>query len=258
MNLLKPHAVIPHNTRIIVLVAWGICFFLYWQEGASSVIPKPTEILSSSVELWKQGNLPYALWVSFNTNSQALCLTATFTLFFSYLTVLPATRDITTVISSFRFLSMTGLVIAFTLFFSGGRSLKVALLTFGMTVFSVTQLREEIEAIPKEILDDARTLRLGDWGVVWEVIVLGKMDVALTILRQNAAMGWAMLTMVEGIVRSEGGIGALLLDERKHFNYSAVFAIQLAVLTVGLCQDFGIARMIQLLCPYAFLNQEKK
>jgi len=41
------------------------------------------------------------------------------------------------------------------------------------------------------------------------VIVLGRADAAFDAMRQNAAMGWMMLTMVEGISRSEGGIGGL-------------------------------------------------
>ena len=48
-------------------------------------------------------------------------------------------------------------------------------------------------------------------------------------MRQNAAMGWMMLTMVEGISRSEGGVGAMLLNQNKHFHLSAVFAIQLTI-----------------------------
>ena len=54
--------------------------------------------------------------------------------------------------------------------------------------------------------DHARSLRFSDWRVVWEVVVLGTADKAFEILRQNAAIGWMMLTMVEGISRSEGGM----------------------------------------------------
>jgi len=43
-----------------------------------------------------------------------------------------------------------------------------------------------------------------------------------------------MLTMVEGISRSEGGVGAMLLNQNKHFHLSAVFAIQLTILLLGL------------------------
>lgn len=46
--------------------------------------------------------------------------------------------------------------------------------------------------------------------------------------------------MVEGITRSEGGIGALLLNQNKYFNLSAVFAIQLTILAYGILQDYAL------------------
>ena len=46
--------------------------------------------------------------------------------------------------------------------------------------------------------------------------------------------------MVEGIARSEGGVGAMLLNQNKHFHLAEVFAIQLLILVVGILQDYGI------------------
>src|SRR5258706_162560 len=82
-----------------------------------------------------------------------------------------------------------------------------------------------------------RTLGMTEWRAVWEVVVLGTADRALEALRQSAAMGWMMLTMVEGIVRSEGGIGAMMLNENKHLQLDAVFALIVVVLLVGVAQD---------------------
>ncbi len=112
--------------------------------------------------------------------------------------------------------------------------------------------------VPKEKFDLARTLRMGEWRVVWEVIVLGRADAAFDAMRQNAAMGWMMLTMVEGISRSEGGIGALLLNQNKHFRLEAVFAIQIAILLIGLFQDYALGLAKKFLFPYADLQLEKR
>ena len=81
---------------------------------------------------------------------------------------------------------------------------------------------------------------MSEWRVVWEVVILGTADQAIEVLRQNAAIGWMMLTMVEGISRSEGGVGAMLLNQNKHFRLAEVFAIQVSILMVGLVQDYGI------------------
>src|SRR4029079_16401550 len=116
----------------------------------------------------------------------------------------------------------------------------------------------EVEQIPRDKLDHARTLRFSEWQVAWEVVVLGAADKAIELFRQNAAIGWMMLTMVEGIVRSEGGVGAMLLNQNKHFRLAQVFAIQIVILAVGLFQDYGIGILRRLVCPYADLTLERK
>ena len=136
--------------------------------------------------------------------------------------------------------------------------MKVALLVFGMSVFFVTSMLDVVLAIPKDRFDHARTLRMGEWRVVWEVVVLGTIDKAFDVLRQNAAIGWMMLTMVEGISRSEGGIGAMLLSQNRHFHLAEVFAIQLLILIVGILQDYGIGGIRRLVCPYADLTLERR
>jgi NitT/TauT family transport system permease protein len=64
--------------------------------------------------------------------------------------------------------------------------------------------------------------------------------------------------MVEGIVRSEGGVGVMLLNQSKHFRLADVFAIQFVILLVGLLQDFGIGLARRLVCPYADLKLERQ
>ena len=132
------------------------------------------------------------------------------------------------------------------------------MLTFGVTVFMTDSMVAEVKSIPLERFDHARTLRFGEWHVLYEVVILGTIDRAFEILRQNAAMAWMMLAMVEGTVRSGGGIGTLLLNQDKHFNLALVFAIQFVILGVGLLQDYGIAVMKRVACPYAALVTEGK
>src|SRR2546423_1702414 len=81
-----------------------------------------------------------------------------------------------------------------------------------MPVFFVTSMASVIAAIPKEDFDHARTLRMSEWRVVWEVVILGTVATAFEVMRQNAAIGWMMLTTVEGIFRGEGGVGAMLMN----------------------------------------------
>jgi NitT/TauT family transport system permease protein len=62
-----------------------------------------------------------------------------------------------------------------------------------------------------------------------------------------------MLTMVEGISRSEGGIGALLMDQNKHFHLAAIIAVQGVFLVAGFFQDAFLAWLKSVLVPFAAL-----
>jgi NitT/TauT family transport system permease protein len=194
---------------------------------------------------------------SFKLNLEALGLSTIISLGLAYLTVLPVFRPLVAGIARGRFLSLTGFSVLFMVVTGGGHALKLSLMVFGVTVFYVTSVASVIAAIPRAEFDYARTLRMSEWRVVWEVVILGTADKAFEVLRQNAAIGWLMLTLVEGIVRSEGGLGAALLAQQKQFQIANVFAIQLLILIVGLTQDWTIGALRRLCCPYADLRLER-
>jgi NitT/TauT family transport system permease protein len=236
------------GTLVMMLGAWF---------ARPTFIPSPVDVVKAYPNLMDQGLL-LQLYVSLATNLQAIGLSCLLMIPLAYLTVLPAMRPFVKAISKARFLGLTGFVILFTIFFGGGHALKVALLVFGMSVFLITTLYEVVENIPREEFDHARTLGMGPWGAVLEVVIIGRFDQVIDAVRQNAAMGWVMLTMVEGLVRFEGGLGALMLAEDKHIRLDAVFAVQALVLGIGVVQDVLLLGVRRLLCPYASLALERQ
>jgi NitT/TauT family transport system permease protein len=252
----SPNAVLNKNAVRALIAFQIVVLILLWIFSPFVLLPKPSEVLSAFNELWEQG-LGAELITSFYLNIQAIAVSTVVTLLLAYATVMPFFRPVVALLSKLRFLSLVGLTFFFTLMAHSGHELKLSLLVFSVSVFFVTGMADVINGIPKEQFDLARTLRMGEWRVVWEVIVLGQIDKVFDVLRQNAAMGWMMLTMVEGIVRSEGGVGTVLLDQNHHFRLAAVFAIQLTILMLGLFQDYGIGLAKNLLCPYASLTLER-
>jgi NitT/TauT family transport system permease protein len=238
-----------------VEVLLGILFWIY---SPMKFLPGPAEVFRAFGELWTKQGLGSELIASFKLNLIALAWSAVISTGLAYLTVLPVFRPFVAAVSKGRFLSLAGFTLIFTYAFGGGRNLQIAMLVAGVTVFYVTSMASVIGSIPKGELDHARTLRMSEWRVVWEVVILGTGDKALEVLRQNAAIGWMMLTLVEGVVRSEGGVGAMLLNNVKYFKLPEVYAIQIAILVVGLLQDGGIALLRRLICPYADLILERK
>lgn len=244
----RVHWILGLGTLIALVGAWAL---------RPTFLPSIPEVFEAFPNLVDQGLLDQ-LFVSLTTNLQAIFITCVLTIPLAYLTVLPALRPFVRSLSKGRFLGLTGFVVLFTLVFGGGHALKIALLVFGLGVFLITSLYDIVEAIPREEFDHARTLRLGSWGSVVEVVILGHLDAVIDAIRQNAAMGWVMLTMVEGLVRFEGGLGAMMLAEDKHVKLDAVFAIQAVVLAIGVLQDWGFVAIRKMLCPYAALTLERQ
>jgi NitT/TauT family transport system permease protein len=257
-RIFLPNRAVSASTMGILILVEAAIALTIWLFSPFKVLPRPLETLSALRDLWMTQGLGQELFVSLKLNLYALGITAVLSLVLSYLTVVPLFRPIVAAISKGRFLSLAGFTFIFTLVVGGGFPLKVSLLVFGITVFYITSMASVIAAIPKEAFDHARTLRMKEWQVVWEVVILGTADKAFEVLRQNAAIGWMMLTMVEGIVRGEGGIGAMLLNANKHFILAEVFAIQIVILLTGLVQDYAIGAARRFCCPYADLVLERK
>ncbi len=253
-----PNRLVSPST-IKIMVGFQVVFFLMvWLNSPFKVLPRPGEVFESVRDLWMHKGLGQELISSFIFNFQALVITTFISLIVAYFSVVPFVRPIVAAVSKGRFLSLAGFSFLFTVLVQGGHSLKLALLVFAMSVFFLTSMANVVTEIPRSAFDHARTLRMSEWRVVWEVVILGTADKAFEVIRQNAAIGWMMLTMVEGIVRSEGGIGVMLLNQQKYFRIADVFAIQLVILVVGLGQDTIISLLRRLGCPYASLTLERK
>ena len=229
-----------------------------WVASPFKTLPTPIEIWRAIGELWWQGGLGPELFTTLKLIAHATLITTALALVLAYATVVPFMRPLVEAASKLRFLGLTGLVFPLTLMTGGGYSLKVAMLTFGMASFFVTSMAEIVLEIPRSEFDHMRVLGASEGTIVWEVVVRGTLDRALDVLRQNVAIGWSMITMVEGISRAEGGIGALILNENKHFRLAEVYAILVVILIVGMMIDYGMGILRNIACPHIALTRVKR
>ena len=253
----RPHQRVPGGAYAGMVALWTVAALLLWITLPAPV-PGPGEVLAELKRLVVEGGLLGDLWTSLALFAEALVLSTALSLVFAYLTAVPALRPPVLGLTRARFLSLVGFLFIFTVFLGGGHGLKLALLTYGITPFLLTSMVDVVASVPAERIDHARTLRMGEWRVLWEVVVLGQLGPTLDAIRQNAAMGWMMLTMVEGLVRGEGGIGTLLMDQDKHLRLAAVFAIQIVFLLAGFGQDAFLAWLKRVLAPYSLLTTAER
>ena len=241
-----------------ITIIWVAVLLLAWSFGTSFSLPSPGEIPGAWFRLVTEEGLIYELGVSLKLNIEAVAISTLISVCFSYMTLTTLGSFPVRVLSKFRFFGMAGFVIVFTRAFGGEHALKVALLCFGMTAFFLTSMIDVVGSATRKEFDHTRSLRMSRWRGIYEVVVIGKLDLTFDALRQNAAIGWMMLTMVEGLVRFEGGVGVIMLNESKYRNLAAVFAVQLTVLFIGIVQDQFIGWLKNVCCPHSKLVLEKK
>lgn len=259
MNTTLRHAFLPYasfpksRVRLLFAAQAGLALCL-WLAGASHALPSLQEVAHAWHRLAMDEGMLVELWESAKVLLLALGLSSALSLLITALGTAPAFMPAAEFSSLLRFLGFAGLTYVFMLLTQDGYQLKLALLVFGMTAMMVTAMLAEVRAIPQQAVDHCKTLGMKHWRITWELAVLGKADVFLDQVRQNAAVGWTLLAMVESLARSQGGIGAMLLNQNRYFQLAGVFAIQLTILLYGIAQDWLLGRLKDALCPYALIG----
>lgn len=250
-NLFLPYASNSGNRVRTLLLAQAVLALALWFGSHSKTLPGPQEVWASWWLLVQSQGMLLEMWNSVQVLLLALLLSSLISLTLAAAATAPVFAGLVQFSSILRFLGFAGLSYVFMLLTNDSYQLKLALLVFGISVMMVTAMQAEVKAIDQAAIDHCKTLGLKNWRITWELVVLGKADVFLDLVRQNAAIGWTLLTMVEGLTRSQGGIGAMLLNQNRYFQLSGVFAIQLTILLYGLLQDHVFGQIKAALCPYA-------
>jgi NitT/TauT family transport system permease protein len=94
-----------------------------------------------------------------------------------------------------------------------------------------------IKDIPNEEFDHAKTLGCNRWEILWEVVIKGRIDYVIELVRQNLAIVWVLVT-VESILIAAGGLGVLIKNGDRLGANGRVIAVQGIIILVGISLDF--------------------
>jgi NitT/TauT family transport system permease protein len=129
--------------------------------------------------------------------------------------------------------------------------MQVSVLVVFMSLYFITSLLAVLKDIPKEEIDHARSLKCSRWEVLWEVVIKGRLDYVLEVLKQNLSIVWMMLVTVESILVAAGGLGVLIKNSDKFMNHGRIVALQIVILLVGLLLDWIINLVRKSLFKYS-------
>lgn len=258
LDLFSPNKTISKRNVTIMVICQVAIILLLWCTSTSALIPQPVGILKAWKDLASSGGLMQDLYASTKLCFHAILISVVVSATMAYLTVLPFFKPSGFIMRKLRFLPMAGLSFVFTLMSTNGYDLKIKLLVFGVSVFIVDSMIGVVQSVTDNEYNHARTIFGNEWKVVWERVILGKAHQMLNAVKQNFAIAWTMLTFAEGLVRSDGGVGALMLNENKHLQLDSVFAILLSLFFVGILIDYLFGVLRNALFPYADLATQTR
>lgn len=262
MNTLKalftPLTTISRRTFSILVVLNSLLAIILWQIFASGgLIPTPVKIGESVARILTSSDLMDNFFISLTLTLKGMSYSILIALVICYLSLIPFFNPLAKFVIKCRYLTLTGLIFLFTLLTSNGHALKMSLLIFGIVPFFVTSFLSIIDSINEQEYELCKTLRMNNWQTLVEVVIIGKLDMVLEVMRQNFAIAWMMITMVEGLNMSEGGLGTMLIKSNKYIDLGSVFAILLIILAIGVFFDYLLKQLRSWLFPYTKLQVRK-
>lgn len=253
-SFFSPLGTISKSAATILLTGELVIALVAWQLSGGGLLPTPSRVLESITKILGQSFFYDNFFITLGLVLQAMGLSIVIAMAVSYLYLIPAFAPVTKFVMKCRYLTLTGLIFLFTLLTSSGHSLKISLLIFGIVPFFVTSLVSVIDGIDKAEFDLCKSLRMTNVEAWWEVVILGTLDQVFEVMRQNFAISWIMITMVEGLNMSEGGLGTMLIKSNKYIDLGTVFGILVVIFFVGVCSDYLLAALRKWLFPYTRFN----
>lgn len=226
----------------MIVLFWIVLVLIFWfvsSMGERHLFPSPQQVLTGFTELYNEGlvvHIASSLWLCL----RAILIAVLISLILTYLSTIPVIKPIANAISKLRYLPLTGITFYLAIIISDARTMQVWVLVVFMSTYLTTSLLSMVYSISQEEFDHARSLKCSRWEVLWEVVVKGRIDHVIEVIRQNLAIVWMMLVTVESILVAAGGLGFLIKNSDKFMNHGRIIALQIVILGVGLFIDFAL------------------
>jgi len=253
-KLFKPFEKLPSNQVTLIYVGWTALLLLFWiitaSIGDKHLFPTPAQVLKGLEGLYNEGlvvHIASSLWLCI----RAIFISIIISLVVSYISPIPLLQFFAKTLSKLRYLPLTGITFYLAILIESGRTMQIWVLVVFMSTYLTTSLLGMINSIPQEEFDHARTLQCNRWEVLWEVLIKGRMDYVIEIIRQNLAIVWMMLVTVESIMVASGGLGFLIKNSDKFMNHGRIVALQIIILALGLGIDFVLEKSRKIFFRYS-------
>jgi len=227
---------------------------LFWYQSGSAYIPAIHEILLAIPRLITLKNLIPEFLQTFIFCIKAFMFSILIGITIAYLSIIPMFRITCEFLRKFRFLPSAGLTFLFLKINPSATSQMMMMMCFTISAFMIDSFVQIALSIASDNINYCKSLRLSRWEMVRELLIYEKAPEFFIAAIQNFSIAWMMISTVENLFRSNGGLGVVLAGASKYFHYDEIYAIQLIILFTGIIADLILRRIRVFFFPYVKLK----
>jgi len=243
-NLFSIRSPLPKKTAFVlgfvapalVLGAW--CGLTYGNLVQPDFLPKPTEVIRGTLQLFIQYDLGTAIVVSTRRIAIAFLLASALALPLGVLMGAfdPINRFFEPIMAPLRYMPISAFIPLLILWFGIYEKQKIAFLFLGVFVYLLPVVVSSIRLVPEEFVQTALTLGASRFQVVRTVLVPAALPEIFDSFRVMNAIAWTYVILAEA-VNPEHGLGYMVELARTHQKASWSFAGLLVIGGIGLLTD---------------------
>jgi NitT/TauT family transport system permease protein len=245
---------LPKRTAFVLgfvapaLVLGGWCVLTYGGFVEPSFLPKPTEVIRGTLQLFLQYDLGRAILVSTQRIAIAFLLASAVALPLGILMGAfdPINRFFEPIMAPLRYMPISAFIPLLIFWFGIYETQKIAFLFLGVFVYLLPVVVSSIRLVPEELVQTALTLGASKFQVIRTVLIPAALPEIFDSFRVMNAIAWTYVILAEA-VNPERGLGYMVELARTHHRASWSFAGLLVIGGIGLLTDFLIRLISSLL-----------
>jgi sulfonate transport system permease protein len=247
MAILSP----THAAAAVRRTAVPVGLVALWQAGSSlglipaATLASPAHVASTGWDLVRSGELADHLAVSLRRAAIGLLIGGLAGLFLGTVAGLSRLGEelVDATVQMLRTIPFLALVPLFILWFGIGEASKIAVVAFGTAFPLYLNTYAGIRGVDAKLVESARVVGLGRWGMVRQVVIPGALPSILVGLRYSLGIAVIALVVAEQINATQG-IGAMM-SEAREFLRTDVIVVGLVVYSLlGLAADV-VVRLLE-------------
>src|SRR5215212_2196949 len=253
-NLFSIRSPLPKRTALLlgfvapVLILGAWCLLTYSGQVDPDFLPKPTEVIRGTLQLFIHYELTDAILISTRRIAIAFLLASAIALPLGVLMGAfdPINRFFEPIVAPLRYMPISAFIPLLILWFGIYEKQKIAFLFLGVFVYLLPVVVSSIRLVPEELVQTPLPLGASKFQVIRTVLLPAALPEIFDSFRVMNAIAWTYVILAEA-VNPEHGLGYMVELARTHQKASWSFAGLLVIGGIGILTDFLIRTISRIL-----------